>query len=148
MHLVEWLSSLNQLQTNCILLSTVRSFLSYFIFSGKCERVRWCLIKVMRFCPNNIPEHPFLSRQFLYIWLYQEFQWANSTPAAFTLTHKNCPLISKKLSSLKNCGESSRMWPQCNGTPHCEQAFYVIDLLLCSGMFWSIPDLHVVISLL
>lgn len=93
-HHVEWLSFLNQLQTNCIFLSTVRSFLSYFIFSGKCERARWCLTKdrVVRFCPNEIPEHPFLSRQFLYIWLYHAFQWANSTPAAFTLTHKNFPL--------------------------------------------------------
>lgn len=53
-HLVKWLSSLNQLQTNFILLSTLRWFLSFFIFCWKCKRNRWYLTmdRVVRFCPN------------------------------------------------------------------------------------------------
>lgn len=92
-HLVERLSSLSQQQTNCVLLPTARSFLSYFIFSGKCKRTRWCLTKgkIVRFCPSNNPEYTWLNRQFICIWLYHAFQWANSAPAAFTLSYKNCP---------------------------------------------------------
>lgn len=149
MHLVEWLSSLSQQQTNCVLLPAVRSFLSYFIFSGKCKRTRWCLTKgkIVRFCPNNIPEYTCPSRQFIYIWLYHAIQWANSAPAAFTLRYQNCPSGAQLKSPryflvLKIVGKVPRMWPLCNRTPWCGWVFGVIGLLLCFVVAWSSPDVH------
>lgn len=108
---------------------------------GQVERAR-CLTKdrVVRFHPNKIPEHPFLSRQFLYIWHYHAFQWANSTPAAYTLTHKNCPLgaqlrLPRNFLALKVVGKAQECDLSAIGQPTVDKPFRWLISCTVSGCF-------------